>query len=205
MTEMATEKGSRRGLWKAVAAAVAVAAVLLVTVVLPAEYGIDPTSVGRLLGLDALQSPVAPPVTTGEPGNEAGGLMEIIAGNTVAAEPGAHKPYATVFASEETMIRLESLEEVELKVRMAKDDTLLYSWESGEPVYVDTHGEPLDYPDSPAVRYEERDGVNSGHGRITAPFAGLHGWYWLNTSETAITITLKTSGHYQDLREVYRK
>ena len=31
--------------------AVAVAALLLVTCVLPAEYGVDPTGVGRLLGL----------------------------------------------------------------------------------------------------------------------------------------------------------
>ena len=33
------------------AVAAAVAAVLLVTVVMPAEYGIDPTGMGRLLGL----------------------------------------------------------------------------------------------------------------------------------------------------------
>ena len=31
--------------------AVAVAALLLITCVLPAEYGVDPTGVGRLLGL----------------------------------------------------------------------------------------------------------------------------------------------------------
>jgi hypothetical protein len=205
MTEMVTKEASGRGLWKAVAAAIAVAAILLVTVVLPAEYGIDPTSVGQMIGLDVLNSPAASAVARDEAETESGSLAEIMAGNTVAAEPGAQKAYATVYASEETVISLKSLEEVEFKALMGQEDTLLYSWESDEPVYVDTHGEPLDYPDSPAVRYEERDGVSSGHGRITAPFAGLHGWYWLNTNETPITITLRTSGYYQHLDEVYRK
>jgi hypothetical protein len=202
MTGIFTRKESTSGLWKAVAGAIAVAAVLLVTVVLPAEYGIDPTSAGRLLGLDVLQAPVASPAT-GD-GTEVNDLAEIMAGNTVAAEPGAQKAYDAPFASEETVIVLKPLEEVEFKARLLQDDTLLYSWTSDQPVYVDTHGEPLNYPDSPAVRYEERDGVSSGHGRITAPFAGLHGWYWLNTSETPVTITLKTGGYYRDLDEVYR-
>jgi hypothetical protein len=204
MREMVTKEASGRGLWKPIGAAMAVAAIVLITIVLPAEYGIDPTSVGRRIGLDVLNSP-ASPATRDEAGAELGGLTEIMAGNTVAAEPGAQKIYATAFTSEETVISLKSLEEVEFKARMGKDDTLLYSWESDSPVYVDTHGEPLDYPDSPAIRYEERDGVNSGHGRITAPFAGLHGWYWLNTNETPISITLRTSGYYQHLDEVYRK
>lgn len=38
-------------LWRSTLIAALVAGTLLVTVVLPAEYGIDPTRVGRLLGL----------------------------------------------------------------------------------------------------------------------------------------------------------
>lgn len=40
-----------RTLVRSTAIAVAVAAAILVTTVLPAEYGIDPTGVGRVLGL----------------------------------------------------------------------------------------------------------------------------------------------------------
>jgi hypothetical protein len=36
--------------------ALVVAVIVLVVAVLPAEYGIDPTGIGRLLGLDALSS-----------------------------------------------------------------------------------------------------------------------------------------------------
>ncbi len=42
---------SARALRKSTMIAATIALVLLVTVVLPAEYGIDPTRVGRLLGL----------------------------------------------------------------------------------------------------------------------------------------------------------
>ena len=45
------ELPSTRKLLKSTALAVLVACVLLVTVVMPAEYGIDPTGIGNVLGL----------------------------------------------------------------------------------------------------------------------------------------------------------
>jgi hypothetical protein len=190
--------------WKATAFAVAVAAVLLVAVVLPAEYGIDPTSFGRLTGLDKLSGSVPRPAAGNGAEAPVDELADLMAGNTVAAEPGTHQAHSAAFRAEETVIRLESLEEVEVKARLAPGDTMLYSWEGTGPVYVDTHGEPFDYPDTPAVRYAEEDGITAANGRITAPIAGLHGWYWLNTNDDPITITLKTSGYYEELGEIYR-
>ena len=31
---------------------------------------------------------------------------------------------------------------------------------------------------------------------MTAPFTGIHGWYWLNTTDQDATITLKSAGFY---------
>jgi hypothetical protein len=189
---------SSRKLWLATLAALAVAALLLVIVVLPAEYGIDPTSIGRTVGLTALRPPAA---GTDEPTDE---LQEIISGGVVHAPTGAQKPYIEAFRSEEVTIDLAPLEEVEFKARMNEGDTLLYSWAVDLPLYVDLHGEPHNYPEAEAVRYEEADGVTSGHGSITAPFSGMHGWYWLNTNDADVTVTLKVSGFYGSLDEVYR-
>jgi hypothetical protein len=47
----APEQASGSSLLRATLIAVGVAAVLLLTCVLPAEYGIDPTGIGRVLGL----------------------------------------------------------------------------------------------------------------------------------------------------------
>ena len=45
---------STRQLLKSTASAAAIAAVLLVTCILPAEYGIDPTGIGQMLGLKSM-------------------------------------------------------------------------------------------------------------------------------------------------------
>jgi hypothetical protein len=46
-----TELPSKRALARSTLIALVAAALVLVTIVLPAEYGIDPTRVGRVLGL----------------------------------------------------------------------------------------------------------------------------------------------------------
>ena len=51
-----TQLPSSRRLLASTLAAVFVATILLVTIVLPAQYGIDPTGAGRLMGLTALSS-----------------------------------------------------------------------------------------------------------------------------------------------------
>lgn len=50
-TPPSAELPTARALARSTAIAIASAAVLLLTVVLPAEYGIDPTGAGRVLGL----------------------------------------------------------------------------------------------------------------------------------------------------------
>ena len=46
-----TDLPSARALFRSTVIALAVAVTLLLTVILPAEYGIDPTGAGRVLGL----------------------------------------------------------------------------------------------------------------------------------------------------------
>ena len=33
-------------------------------------------------------------------------------------------------------------------------------------------------------------------GTLTAPFSGIHGWYWENTGDQPITVTLTSAGYY---------
>jgi len=195
MIESGPSGDSAARIWKATISALVTSIVILVTVVWPTQYSLDPTSVGGLVGLK-------PAVVEG-PGS-VDELEAIIAGNIRDAEPGAQRAYAERFQSEAVAIQLASGEEVEFKAHMKEGDTLLYSWQSPQPLYVDMHGEPLTYPKEKAVRYEEIDGAQSGHGRITAPFSGMHGWYWMNTSDSAVVIDLNVSGYFDKLEEVYR-
>ena len=47
----------------------------------------------------------------------------------------------------------------------------------------------------------EKGEKDQSHGIYTAPFAGIHGWYWENLTEQAITITLNSAGFYKSAIE----
>ncbi len=40
---------------------------------------------------------------------------------------------------------------------------------------------------------------------VTAPFTGIHGWYWENAGKGDLTITLTTSGFYTAAEELRPK
>jgi hypothetical protein len=148
-------------------AAALVAAVLLVTVVLPAEYGIDPLRTGSALGLTAL----------------AEGGSEII-----EAQPGPIKHDAIEFV-------LGPFEMVEYKYRLEQGASMLFSWEATGEVIYDFHSEPDGAPEGTAQSFEKgRAGMADG--TYAAPFSGIHGWFWENPGTKPVTITLTTAGFY---------
>ena len=55
--------------------------------------------------------------------------------------------------------------------------------------------EPEGGPAGYAESFDRRE-ANEAHGTYTAPFSGIHGWYWLNKTGAPVTVTLKTSGFY---------
>jgi hypothetical protein len=51
------------------------------------------------------------------------------------------------------------------------------------------------------VRYlEAKDGIAEDSGSLVAPFAGEHGWYWVNIGDDPVTITLQVSGYYDEMK-----
>lgn len=192
-------------------AALAVAGIILLIAVWPGIYGVSPLP----RQADGARSGPATDAAAVEPGAQQvgpvasepafdDGLAAIIEGNVRPADPGSHTSYPAAFKSEVIRIPLQSLEEVEYKAHMQAGDTVIYSWSSPQPLYVDFHGEPYTYPDDPVVRYREVDGADSGHGRVTASFPGMHGWFWLNTSDEAVVVELKVAGFYDRMEEVHR-
>jgi hypothetical protein len=58
------------------------------------------------------------------------------------------------------------------------------------------HAEPDGAPAGYAQSYEKRPSTSQASGTLTAPFPGIHGWYWENTGDREITVTLKSAGFY---------
>jgi hypothetical protein len=77
-----------------------------------------------------------------------------------------------------------------------KGQALLYSWTATAPVNFEVHAEPDGAPKGYAQTYEKKDSQRQASGTLTAPFPGIHGWFWENTTDAPVTVTLKSAGFY---------
>jgi hypothetical protein len=184
--------------------AVVVAVVVLVTAVLPAEYGIDPTGVGTLMGLAELKAPTRIiEIKDVLGGNETVREVEIPAFN----EP-VPLPNTAIHQSEDRPIETRTVEitlgpgqETEVKAALRTSKVIVYTWTAvGGPVYCDLHGHDPAAGSEFFVRYrEDQEGATEVTGSLVAPFDGEHGWYWLNINEVPVTITLTVTGFFDDI------
>jgi len=87
---------------------------------------------------------------------------------------------------------------LEYKFKVNKYEKLEYEWKSDAPLRYDFHGDPEDKDSYPKGYFESYANGTSdaAKGKITIPYKGSHGWYWKNTSDRDITITLSTKGNY---------
>lgn len=206
-------------LLRSTALAAGVAAALLVTVVLPAEYNIDPTGVGRALGLTEMggikaqlareaeadrTTGQAPPVAPSPAPDQRSSLLGAIVAQLLV-RPAAAQPAPAALAatrSDETKVTLKPGEGVEYKMAMQKGAQVTYTWTvEGGTVNYDTHGEPPGKPDATKSYARDRD-VASDKGVLTAAFDGSHGWFWRNRGSKDVTVRLTTQGQYGAIKRM---
>jgi len=187
-----------RQLWKAVVIAVLAATAILITAVLPAEYGVDPTGAGKLMGFTAMSSaskqaePALP--STAAP-----------AGQTQTTKASELEATAILTQSEvplrthEMSLALAPGKGAEIKASMEKGGRFVYEWNSGGVlVEFDMHGEPRNAKGDEFTSFLKNI-QSADQGVFVAPFAGTHGWYWENVSKVPVTIRVKVSGFYEKL------
>lgn len=199
-----TTPPSAKRLCSSIVIAILAAAVLLVLVVLPAEYGIDPTGIGKRLGLAAMNEPAGRTLQIQDVigGNEKYREVEIPdAGDPIPLPNPAVVQIKSVAPSTRTLtVKLGRDEQTEIKTVLEAAQVVVYSWKADGDVYTDFHGhEPS--AGKAFVRYEEQQSGREGNGSLVAPFAGEHGWYWLNLADGPVTITLTVTGYYSDLKD----
>ena len=175
---------SKQKLARATILAVIVAAVILVTAVLPAEYGIDPLGTGAALGLTSLSE--ARGATPDTP-------------VTVPVIPGVYTGQPKTYKVDTEDIKLAPGMGVEIKYHMAKGAGMVYAWKATGPVMFEFHGEPdqkpnPDYYDS--YELDDKVGKTESYGSFTAPSTGIHGWFWENKSDKTVDVQLHTAGFY---------
>lgn len=195
-------------LLRSTAVAVLIAAGLLITTVLPAEYGIDPTGVGRALGLTRMgeiKVSLASEVSAAEvPSAQAAAVVTPLEPAVQSVEPAVTAAKELAASQQHTMtVKLKPGQGAEIKLAMDKDARVRYEWRSaGGPVNYDTHGDPIKAPKGFYHGYGKGKGETADAGTLQAAFDGKHGWFWRNRTATDVTITLQTSGDYEKIERV---
>ena len=184
-----SELPSTKRLLRSTLLALIAAVVILVTVILPAEYALDPTGIGRHLGLmemGEIKEQLAQEA-------EADGHM---AQNETTVEALAQVELDDEWR-DETRIDLSPGEGTEIKLVMEKGEVADFYWVSdGGPVNFDLHGDGK----GNSISYEKGRGVSEAEGELTAEFTGSHGWFFRNRNQTDVTVILLTRGEYSDMQ-----
>lgn len=197
------ELPSLKKLVKSTILAIFLAAIILITVVLPAEYSLDPTGIGRVIGLLKM------------------GQIKV----SLAQEAAADRVLASLQQSEEVDNSKQSSESVtevipppsnentrsdkmtfslspnegkEIKLTMRKGEQVNYIWTTnGGKANFDAHADSkklqISYHNYDKGSQERKEGV------LEAAFDGKHGWFWRNRTSKTMKITLQVNGEYSDV------
>lgn len=205
------ELPTSRQLLRSTIIAIIAAAAILVTIVLPAEYGIDPTGVGRALGLAEMgeiktqlaeeaerdrqrDQQQSAPATAPEPSSSLIDRVfaELVIGSAAAQEVAPAR-------TDEISVTLTPGEGTEVKLAMKRGAKVDYAWSAaGGVVNFDLHGDG----GGESISYVKGRGLPSDEGVLEAAFDGIHGWFWRNRTGGDVTVTLRVSGDYTDIKEM---
>lgn len=174
---------------KATGMAILLAGAILVSTVLPAEFGIDPTGIGKALGLTAVSAANPAPANrvknAGLPESAIPPSGEIVIKSNIPLR------------NDEMSITLKPNEGAEIKATMRKGERLVYNWATtGGPVNVDMHGEKPNDGENFTTHWKAMQ-VAGDQGSFVAPFDGTHGWFWRNRGDQSVTVKVKVSGFYE--------
>lgn len=199
------ELPSASKLIKSTVAAIVLASIILLSAVLPAEYGIDPTGMGSILGLTKM------------------GEIKVSLAQEAAAEEAAAEATKTSGTAEVSPVAKENKQVAELqptnniksgsitvtlapdqgrevKVKMVKGGKVSYSWKtSNDRANFDVHGDSEKHQIS-YFNYA-KGSAESDSGVLKAEFDGKHGWFWRNRSGKPMTITLVVEGEFVEMTQ----
>lgn len=183
-SETSAPRSSRR-LGLQVLAAAALGTALTVMVILPSEYGVDPTGFGNLLGLSRMSAP-----------------PEVVVETALIAPPEIARVEPLPFRQDVVTVPIgafgRSLGATEYKVTLEAGQTMVYSWKASTPVIFEFHGHttPTDGSPQEVMNYVKGQAAD-GNGTLTAPLTGIHGWYFANPTFEEVSVELTMAGYYK--------
>jgi hypothetical protein len=180
--------------------AIVAAIITVVTIVLPSEYGIDPTGFGRTTGLVEMGQ-IKQKLSEEAKRDHGSSLMQdqhpSIFDRVLGVFVGVAHAQRTTKWKDEVSFDLKPGETNELKLTMKKEEVAYYQMiVEGGRVNFDLHA----HAGGEAVTYEKGRGSSGSEGKVVAAFDGNHGWFWRNRDKTPLTVTLKLRGEYSAIK-----
>lgn len=212
------ELPTSRQLIRSTIIAILSATVILVVIVLPAEYAIDPTGIGRMLRLTEMgeiKAQLSEEAARDRARGPQGGAPDTSRTQEHQTQEQRSSLLGRIFAqlvigpaaaqtaparrTDELSLSLKPGEGIEVKLVMRKGATADFSWAvSGGVVNFDQHGDG----GGQSISYKKGRAVPGKNGVLEAAFAGNHGWYWRNRGSSNVTILLRTNGTYTEIKQM---
>lgn len=220
-----------RQLWRATGLAAGVAGLLLVTVVMPAEHGIDPTGIGGVLGLTqmgkikqqlAQEAALDAAMDAGAAAAAANASVAPPPSETGGSGPGTPTPEGGTPGTTAVVAATAAAVSAPASAAATRSDVTTIALAPGEAAEIKVtaakgaeirfswsvdrgHVNYDTHADAPGVSYhgygKGKESKGEG-GKLVAAFDGKHGWYWRNRSDVPLTVTLKTEGAYTEVRRM---
>ncbi len=179
------------------------AIVILVTIVLPAEYAIDPTGVWYLTWLKKMGE-IKQSLAKEAAAQDAKAVSSIPSeltpeknSNPEDITPMENKNIESDIKKDTISATISPNGGVGLKANMSKWDTITYTWKTdGWALNFDAHGE---WGFREFTQYAKWVNKTSYEETITADFDGAHGIFWRNRWGQSVTVTLEVSGEFEKL------
>lgn len=225
------EIASSLSLIKATIVAFISAIIILICIVLPAEFAIDITGTGKLLGLQTMGE-----IKQSLALEQAELDKKVLTNKALSPNPSPEtkmlaEQEAKVFVAQETAVQAPTLVQVsaQAKTILISNDALpklmtdsrtlvLENGEAAELKVALAKGQYVDFEwktnakvnfdnhgDSNKIRYypySKGKGVTEDKGRIQAAFDGYHGWFWRNRSGKQVSLTINFTGKYTKVKRV---
>lgn len=202
------ELPSSRKLIKSTAIAAVSAVVVLVTCVMPAEYAIDPTGIGKVLGLTKMGE-----IKQSLAQESVNGINAEQTVNSAEQMPVETPTQTAIDTAQMTMpainkesisIELKPGQATEVKLTMPQSASVNFDWKAvGGGLNYDTHGDPVNAPKGFYHGYGKGKNETTQQGVLKAAFDGKHGWFWRNRTENPVTVTLLVEGQFSEMKKVF--
>ena len=203
-----SELPSSKKLIKSTAIAAVSAVIVLVTCVMPAEYAIDPTGMGKVLGLTKMGEIKQSLTEESENGINAAQAVNSVEQISVETSTQTATDNAQMIMpainKESISIELKPGQATEVKLTMPQSASVNFDWKAvGGGLNYDTHGDPVNAPKGFYHGYGKGKNETTQQGVLKAAFDGKHGWFWRNRTENPVTVTLLVEGQFSEMKKVF--